>query len=66
MQRPFRSLAIAGTAALILAACGGGGSSSSSNPVSGASAGAVSSGTVTAFGSVWVNGHEFATTGAKV
>jgi len=67
MQRLFRPLAIAATAALILAACGGGGGSSSpSDTISGASAGAMSSGTVTAFGSVWVNGHEFATTGAKV
>lgn len=68
MQRLSWSLAIASAAsALILAACGGGGSSSpSSGTLSGASAEASSSGTVTAFGSVFVNGHEFATGGAKV
>jgi uncharacterized protein DUF5666 len=68
MQCLSRSLAIASAAiALILAACGGGGSSvPSSASVSGASAGATTSGTVTAFGSVFVDGHEFATGGAKV
>lgn len=71
MQRLSRSLAIAGAATaltLILAACGGGGGSSSalSGTISGASPGATNSGTVTAFGSVFVNGHEFATAGAKV
>lgn len=49
-----------------LSACGGGGSSSSSGSsspttVSGATANAQSSGAITAFGSVFVNGHEFAT-----
>jgi hypothetical protein len=52
-------------AALVIAACGGGGGSSGSAPagtgVSGATAGAMSSGTISAFGSVFVNGHEFAT-----
>ena len=52
-------------AALVFAACGGGGGSSGSAPagtgVSGATAGAMSSGTISAFGSVFVNGHEFAT-----
>ncbi|HEY6354495.1 MAG TPA: hypothetical protein VIY30_08400, partial [Burkholderiaceae bacterium] len=69
MQRLSRPLAIACAAtALILVACGGGGSSSPplSGTLSGASAGASTSGTVTAFGSVFVDGHEFATGGAKV
>ena len=55
--------------ALALAACGGGGGSSTtsggtSNP-SGASTSS-SSGAITAFGSVFVNGHEYATGGAQV
>ncbi|MFI4929266.1 MAG: DUF5666 domain-containing protein [Burkholderiales bacterium] len=69
MQRLSRLFAIACAAtALILSACGGGGSSMPplSSTLSGASAGASSSGTVTAFGSVFVNGHEFATGGARV
>ena len=57
---------------LALAACGGGGSSSSSTAAAGAAStasagsGAASSGAITAFGSVFVNGHEFATTHAVV
>ncbi|HEU5296562.1 MAG TPA: DUF5666 domain-containing protein [Burkholderiaceae bacterium] len=67
MPRSIRSLASAATVALVLSACGGGGSSSpSSATLSGASPGATSSGTVTAFGSVFVNGHEFDTTNARV
>ena len=68
MHRPLRYLAIASSAlALLLSACGGGGSSApSASSMSGASAGATSSGTVTAFGSIFVNGHEFVTAGAKV
>jgi len=68
MRRLSRSLAFASAAiALTLAACGGGGSSVPlAAGVSGASAGAMTSGTVTAFGSVFVNGHEFTTSGAKV
>ena len=67
-QAPFmRALPFA--VALALAACGGGGGSdnpggSTSSP-SGANS-AVSSGAISAFGSVFVNGHEFATGGAKV
>jgi len=57
----------------LLSACGGGSSVSSpatgnatpSNPTSKTSA-SVSSGTITAFGSVFVNGHEYSTTGATV
>lgn len=68
MHRSFHAPAIACAAiALILAACGGGGASTAEpGLVSGASAGATSSGTLTAFGSVYVNGHKFATTGVKV
>jgi hypothetical protein len=57
-------------AALVIAACGGGGGTSGSPPagagVSGATAGAMSSGTISAFGSVFVNGHEFATGSATL
>jgi hypothetical protein len=50
--------------ALSLAACGGGGGSSSgtAQPMSAS----VSSGAITAFGSVFVNGHEFGTSHATV
>lgn len=73
--------ALAFCAALVatLAACGGGGGSastgSSASPttntgtgatITGASPGATSSGAITAFGSVFVNGHEFDISGASV
>ncbi len=58
------------TSALVLAACGGGGGSMAGNSVAPTAAQAaptaLSSGTVTAFGSVFVNGHEFNTTSASV
>lgn len=51
--RPHLSVIAAGVAALILAACGGGGSSSGSTAAQGS---ASSSGTVTGFGSVIIDG----------
>lgn len=61
---------LAASAALaLLAACGGGGSGSVSPPEGagpGATAGAIAYGTITALGSVWVNGVEYATGGAQV
>ncbi len=52
---------------MALAACGGGGSSSAGDvQATGATAGSSSSGAISAFGSVFVNGHEFSTTGARV
>jgi hypothetical protein len=55
---------------VLLAACGGGGGSSgptgSMGTPSGANAGATSSGAITAFGSVFVNKHEFDTKSATV
>ncbi|MDE3009283.1 MAG: hypothetical protein KGI67_00190 [Pseudomonadota bacterium] len=59
------------TTALVLAACGGGSGSGSSATSSApaataAAARSTSSGTLTAFGSVFVNGHEFSTASAKV
>ena len=71
-QLPTRlicGLTLAATTMLMTACGGGGGSSSAGSPLSsanGANPGAVSSGTVTAFGSVFVNGHEFATGGAQL
>jgi len=51
--------------ALALASCGGSNGSSSQTGSAGATA-SMSSGVITAFGSVFVNGHEFDTTKAKV
>jgi hypothetical protein len=59
-------------AALSLVSCGGGGGNSSAMPAAplaaggATAAGATSSGTLTAFGSVFVNGHEYATSGAHL
>jgi hypothetical protein len=50
--------------ALSLAACGGGGGSTAAT-TPGATA-SVSTGAITAFGSVFVNGHEFNTSGANI
>ncbi len=57
----------------LLSACGGGSSVSNSatgnatpSNTSSKTSASVSSGTITAFGSVFVNGHEYATTGATV
>ena len=62
--------ALSSLLALTLAACGGGGGGSpgSSGPTSGPAGVATSSssGAITAFGSVFVDGHEFATGGAQV
>jgi hypothetical protein len=52
--------------ALALAACGGGGGSPASPGGSSGPSAATSSGAITAFGSVFVNGHEYATGGAQV
>jgi hypothetical protein len=59
----LKTLALTTIAALLLSACGGGGGGGSSGvaPADSGDAGAVSYGTITAFGSVWVNGIEFHT-----
>jgi hypothetical protein len=62
-KRPLPVLAV--LAALALAACGGGGGSATDGTAAASSA-AYSSGTVTAFGSIFVNGHEFSTQSAQV
>lgn len=66
-KHPWKRLAALGAAVLTmtLAACGGG-SGGSGSTTSGADAGALSTGTITAFGSVFVNGHEFDTRSAQV
>ena len=65
-----RALAALATAvAIALAACGGGGSSSSgasTNTTGTSSSTTMSSGTISAFGSVFVNGHEFDTRKARI
>ena len=71
MRRIPEALFVTGlAAALLLAACGGGGGSaqtdSQTQNISGVNPGSGSSGTVTAFGSIFVNGHEFATGSATV
>ena len=64
--------ALAAAVAIALAACGGGGSNSSGTSTTGSSSTgtststAVSSGTISAFGSVFVNGHEFDTRSARI
>lgn len=52
----------------LLSACGGGNGGTVSSPANATSktSASVSSGTITAFGSVFVNGHEFSTSGATV
>jgi hypothetical protein len=66
MKRLSVVLCAAGlAAALSLVACGGGGVAAGGNATA-SSAGSISSGTITAFGSVFVNGHEFATGSAQV
>jgi hypothetical protein len=73
-RRAARMLPLAVALALGLAACGGGGggsgttgSTAGTTPTpTAAAAGTYSSGAITAFGSVWVNGHEFNTDHARV
>jgi Domain of unknown function (DUF5666) len=63
-----KHLAWIGCAGLVIAltACNGGGSSDTSSSTQSGAAAATSSGVITAFGSVFVDGHEFSTAGAKV
>ena len=68
IEMKYRHLAwaVCASLALALAACGGGASSTSATPVATQFSAATSSGAITAFGSVFVNGHEFSTTNATV
>lgn len=64
----WRTLPLALGLAMGLAACGGGGSdtTTTATPVAAAAAPADSSGAITAFGSVFVNGHRFNTDAARL
>ena len=69
MKTATTLFALSGALALVLAACGGGSASSPSDGTSGpsgAASSATTSGAITAFGSVFVNDHEFATANAQV
>ncbi|MFG6488638.1 DUF5666 domain-containing protein [Roseateles sp. BYS78W] len=72
MRRNAFLLAASLASVVWLASCGGGGGSGSSDATTSNSTGSpattlsASSGEITAFGSVFVNGREFSTTGAKV
>ena len=67
MRQAHLARALPVALALALAACGGGGSDSSNGgSASPSSTSPTSSGAITAFGSVFVNGHEFATGSAQV
>jgi hypothetical protein len=57
---------LAGGLILALASCGGGGGGGGGSASSATPTAAVSSGAITAIGSVFVNGHEFNTSGASV
>jgi hypothetical protein len=66
----FQHLALAAAAAvvMVLSACGGGGNGGTASVGTSASPSmnATSSGSITAFGSVFVNGHEFSTANVSV
>jgi hypothetical protein len=66
--RSFKALAASVATTIIVAACGGGSGSGDSTTAAGAmsTSTSISSGAITAFGSVFVNGHEYSTTAAKV
>ena len=67
MRQPPITRALPFALALALAACGGGGADSPGGGMSSpTSVAGTSSGAITAFGSVFVNGHEFDTTSAQV
>jgi len=65
MSRTYLTKAVVAAAAVVgLAACGGGGSSSSTPPAATQSVPVISSGSITGFGSVFVNGVRFETSSA--
>ena len=66
-RHTFRKLALVGAVGAAIAACGGGSTDLAEGGIGGTGITAsVSSGTVTAFGSVWVNGVEFETNQATI
>jgi len=70
MRRTGFRILLAALAGSVLAACGGGGSTTTGGAASGGGATAeravVTSGVITGFGSVYVNGLHFETTGAEI
>jgi hypothetical protein len=67
MKNPYLVQALSGAILLALGACGGGGGgTAATTTTSNATASSVSSGAITAFGSVFVNGHEFDTRHAQL
>jgi len=66
IDRRVASMALLSIAMLLLAGCGGGGGSVASVASGGISGTGLSVGSVTGFGSVFVNGSEFDTTGATI
>ena len=59
----MRNLLLGLIIGMTLASCGGGGTQVSEGGIGGSG---ISTGSVTAFGSIWVNGVEFSTSGAKI
>jgi hypothetical protein len=70
MKAKHIASSIGASLVIALAACGGGSNGTSSGgpvgPLSAADPGSVSTGSISAFGSVFVNGHEFSTAHARV
>lgn len=64
MQRTHLKALLFGAAVTAIAACGGGSSNNATPPATGQNVPMISSGTVTGFGSVFVNGVRFDTSGA--
>ena len=62
-RHTFRKLALVGAVGAVIAACGGGSTDLAEGGIGGTG---ISTGTVTGFGSVWVNGVEFETTQATI
>jgi len=70
MKAKYIAWSVGASLVIALAACGGGSNTAvvdaTVGPLSAANPGAVSTGSISAFGSVFVNGHEFSTANARV
>ena len=62
----MRTMLVAVSALAVLAACGGGSTTGSTNPVQGVTQAVATSGTITAFGSVYVNGVRYDVSAASL